>query len=81
MLNSIHPIGSFGKLENLFLLFAMARREYIYYSWKTDQQLNPYRALVGGVDASGKSIFAGRNATGFSNVEEIAVDMVKVCDL
>lgn len=34
-------------------------------------------ALVGGVDASGKSIFAGRNATGFSNQEEIAVDTVK----
>ena len=40
----------------------------------------PDRALVGGVDASGKSIFAGRNATGFSNQEEIAVDKVKVCD-
>ncbi|KAF8974301.1 ThiJ/PfpI [Flammula alnicola] len=34
-------------------------------------------ALVGAVDASGKSIFAGRNATGFSNAEEIAVDKVK----
>jgi len=34
-------------------------------------------ALVGGVDASGKSIFAGRKATGFTNAEEIAVDKVK----
>jgi len=34
-------------------------------------------ALVGGVDASGKSIFAGRKATGFTNDEEIAVDKVK----
>jgi hypothetical protein len=35
-------------------------------------------ALVGGVDASGKSIFAGRKATGFTNAEEIAVGKVQV---
>ncbi|KJA26641.1 hypothetical protein HYPSUDRAFT_132546 [Hypholoma sublateritium FD-334 SS-4] len=34
-------------------------------------------ALVGGVDAEGKSILLGRNATGFSNAEEIAIDAVK----
>jgi len=34
-------------------------------------------ALTGAVDASGKSIFAGRTATGFSNEEEIMVDKVK----
>ncbi|KAI0089152.1 ThiJ/PfpI [Irpex rosettiformis] len=34
-------------------------------------------ALVGGVDADGKSIFSGREFTGFSNEEEIAVDEVK----
>lgn len=35
-------------------------------------------ALVGGVDANGKSIFEGRSFTGFSNAEEEAVDQVKV---
>ncbi|CAK5275573.1 unnamed protein product [Mycena citricolor] len=34
-------------------------------------------AIVGAVDAEGKSIFAGRAATGFSNAEENAVDMVQ----
>ncbi|KAF9058128.1 ThiJ/PfpI [Panaeolus papilionaceus] len=34
-------------------------------------------ALVGGVDANGKSIFEGRSFTGFSNAEEEAVDQVK----
>jgi putative intracellular protease/amidase len=34
-------------------------------------------ALVGGFDASGKSIFAGRSATCFTNDEEVAVDKVK----
>ncbi|KAH9482967.1 Glyoxalase 3 [Psilocybe cubensis] len=33
-------------------------------------------ALVGGVDAQGKSIFAGRNFTGFSNEEEKQVGKV-----
>jgi len=33
-------------------------------------------ALVGGVDAEGKSIFAGRTATGFTNEEEILIDKV-----
>lgn len=36
------------------------------------------RALVGAVDASGKSIFAGKRFTGFSNAEEEAVGRVKV---
>ena len=35
-------------------------------------------ALVGATDASGKSIFAGKKATGFSNAEEEAVGKVKV---
>ncbi len=35
-------------------------------------------ALVGGVDTAGKSILSGRNVTGFSNAEEIAIDGVKV---
>ncbi|KAF8216151.1 ThiJ/PfpI [Mycena galopus ATCC 62051] len=34
-------------------------------------------ALVGVKDAQGKSIFAGRAATGFSNAEEIQIDKVK----
>lgn len=34
-------------------------------------------ALAGAVDAKGESIFKGREATGFSNAEEIAVDQVK----
>jgi len=34
-------------------------------------------ALVGGVDAAGKSIFLGRSATCFTNDEEIAVNKVK----
>ncbi|OBZ76559.1 Glutathione-independent glyoxalase HSP31 [Grifola frondosa] len=34
-------------------------------------------ALVGATDASGKSIFSGKAATGFSNVEEEQVDKVK----
>ncbi|KAF8195956.1 ThiJ/PfpI [Mycena galopus ATCC 62051] len=34
-------------------------------------------ALVGATDAHGKSIFAGKAATGFSNAEEIQVDKVK----
>ncbi|KAL0949773.1 hypothetical protein HGRIS_009812 [Hohenbuehelia grisea] len=34
-------------------------------------------ALVGGVDASGKSIFAGKSFTGFSNTEEEIVGKVK----
>ncbi|KAJ6599119.1 class I glutamine amidotransferase-like protein, partial [Mycena vulgaris] len=34
-------------------------------------------ALVGVTDAQGKSIFAGKSTTGFSNVEEIQVDKVK----
>ncbi|KAF8913849.1 ThiJ/PfpI [Gymnopilus junonius] len=34
-------------------------------------------ALTGAVDASGKSIFAGRTATGFSNDEETQVGKVK----
>ncbi|KAG8717174.1 hypothetical protein FRC11_003818 [Ceratobasidium sp. 423] len=34
-------------------------------------------ALVGVTDASGKSIFSGRNVTGFSDDEERAVDKVK----
>ncbi|KAJ6537620.1 class I glutamine amidotransferase-like protein [Mycena capillaripes] len=34
-------------------------------------------ALVGVTDAQGKSIFAGRAATGFTNTEEIAMDKVK----
>ena len=36
------------------------------------------RALVGVTDSDGKSIFAGRQATGFTNAEEIAADMVDV---
>jgi putative intracellular protease/amidase len=35
-------------------------------------------ALVGVTDAEGKSIFAGKAATGFTNAEEIQVDKVKV---
>ncbi|EKM59807.1 uncharacterized protein PHACADRAFT_138056 [Phanerochaete carnosa HHB-10118-sp] len=35
-------------------------------------------ALVGAVDAQGESIFKGREATGFSNVEEVKADKVKV---
>ncbi|KAJ7091004.1 class I glutamine amidotransferase-like protein [Mycena epipterygia] len=34
-------------------------------------------ALVGATDAEGKSIFAGRSATGFTNAEEIQIDKVK----
>ncbi|KJA30024.1 hypothetical protein HYPSUDRAFT_210838 [Hypholoma sublateritium FD-334 SS-4] len=34
-------------------------------------------ALVSAVDSSGKSIFAGKKATSFTNSEEIAVDKVK----
>ncbi|KAF7351275.1 ThiJ/PfpI [Mycena sanguinolenta] len=34
-------------------------------------------AITGVIDAQGKSIFAGKAATGFSNAEEIAIDMVK----
>jgi len=34
-------------------------------------------ALVGAVDAEGKSIFLGRSFTGFSNAEEIAINAVK----
>ncbi|KAJ7937104.1 ThiJ/PfpI [Mycena leptocephala] len=34
-------------------------------------------ALVGVTDAEGKSIFAGKAATGFTNAEEIQVDKVK----
>jgi len=34
-------------------------------------------ALIGAVDANGKSIFLGKNFTGFSNKEEEAVDGVK----
>ncbi|KDQ64278.1 hypothetical protein JAAARDRAFT_221214 [Jaapia argillacea MUCL 33604] len=34
-------------------------------------------ALVGATDAEGKSIFAGKACTGFSNAEEVAVDKVK----
>jgi len=34
-------------------------------------------ALVGGVDAAGNSIFAGKSFTGFSNTEEEIVDKVK----
>jgi len=34
-------------------------------------------ALVGAVNASGNSIFAGKSATGFSNAEENIVDKVK----
>ncbi|KAF7358179.1 Glutathione-independent glyoxalase HSP31 [Mycena venus] len=34
-------------------------------------------ALVGATDAEGKSIFAGRRATGFTNAEEIQIDKVK----
>lgn len=35
-------------------------------------------ALVGGVDAIGKSFLTGRDATGFSNEEENAIGTVKV---
>jgi hypothetical protein len=34
-------------------------------------------ALVGATDESGKSIFAGKPVTGFSNVEEAQVNKVK----
>ncbi|KAJ7179940.1 ThiJ/PfpI [Mycena crocata] len=34
-------------------------------------------ALVGATDAQGKSIFAGKSATGFSNVEETQADKLK----
>ncbi|KAF7351267.1 Glutathione-independent glyoxalase HSP31 [Mycena sanguinolenta] len=34
-------------------------------------------ALTGATDAQGKSIFAGKAATGFSNAEETAINMVK----
>ncbi|KAJ7084111.1 class I glutamine amidotransferase-like protein [Mycena epipterygia] len=34
-------------------------------------------ALVGVTDAEGKSIFAGRSATGFTNAEETQIDKVK----
>ncbi|KAJ7041550.1 class I glutamine amidotransferase-like protein [Mycena alexandri] len=34
-------------------------------------------ALVGATDADGKSIFAGKAVTGFSNDEEIQINMVK----
>lgn len=37
-----------------------------------------YSALVNVTDADGKSIFAGKSATGFSNAEEIMLDGVKV---
>ena len=36
------------------------------------------RALVGAVDAAGKSIFAGKRFTGFSNAEEDAIGDRKV---
>lgn len=36
------------------------------------------RALVGVKDASGKSIFEGKEATGFSNAEEEQAGTVKV---
>ena len=35
-------------------------------------------ALVGATDSNGDSIFKGREATCFTNAEEIAVDQVKV---
>jgi hypothetical protein len=38
------------------------------------------RALVGATDADGRSIFSGKAATGFSNVEEEEVGMVNVGD-
>ena len=37
-----------------------------------------YRAIVGAVDNKGESILKGREVTGFSNAEEIAVDQVSV---
>ena len=36
-------------------------------------------AIVGAVDGKGVSIFKGREATGFTNAEEIAVKQVEVC--
>jgi len=50
---------------------------YVFVIAKDD--ISPlYRALVGVVDASGKSIFAGKRFTGFSNAEEESVGKVKV---
>lgn len=38
-----------------------------------------HSAIVNVKDSAGKSIFAGREATGFSNLEEEQVGKVKVC--
>lgn len=39
---------------------------------------NPSSALVGVTDAEGRSIFSGKEATGFSNAEEEQAGKVKV---
>lgn len=46
-----------------------------------DATLRHHSALVGAVDASGKSIFAGKSFTGFSNAEEVIGGKGKVRNL
>lgn len=59
--------------------FATAQRESRFFSLLVVRLITmDYSALVNVTDADGKSIFAGKSATGFSNAEEIMLDGVKV---
>lgn len=66
-------------LEKLCQLFAMDLREILFekMSWNVAETVFG-SALVGGVDAQGQSIFAGKTFTGFSNDEENQAGKVAV---
>ncbi|KAF7352838.1 Glutathione-independent glyoxalase HSP31 [Mycena venus] len=59
----------------------MATRQFYQGGKITSAVCHGPAALVNVTDAEGKSIFAGRAATGFSNVEEIQMDKVKVGEI
>ncbi len=57
----------------------MARREHPHWSFSNSCLLIfGISAIKGVTDASGVSIFSGKEATGFSNEEEEIIKMVKV---
>ena len=78
-LGNAHEISSSGMRERSWPRYATDQRKRNLVQIGLHNHVNlHYSALVSAVDGSGKSIFAGKKATSFTNSEEIAVDKVKV---
>ncbi|KAJ7498977.1 ThiJ/PfpI [Mycena latifolia] len=81
--DAIFYVGGHGPVIDLAVdpvnikLASEASRSFYQAGKITSAVCHGPAALVGVTDAQGKSIFAGKSATGFSNVEEVQVDKVK----